>query len=52
MNEREDEIKTAPEGELQAREAYEPPAIDRFAPLTNVAFQSGVEPVSGNTLGG
>ena len=52
MNERDDELKAASEAEQQPREPYEAPAIDRFAPLTNIAFQTGVEPISGQTLGG
>jgi hypothetical protein len=47
MNERDEELLSAAGEEPQGgRESYEPPAIERFPALTNVSFQTGIEPVS------
>lgn len=45
MNERDEQRAAAGEESKGGREAYEPPAIERFPPLTNISFQmSGIEP--------
>ena len=51
MNEKDEELQAGNVPQV-GREAYEPPAIERFPPLTNVSFQmSGIEPVGTEGIG-